>query len=87
MCVCARHTSQSHATLASIQKNSYFVPSQGHIETKSYLVSIIKLCVCVCATHRLGHTTLVFIYINSRACSNCHPVRKEAKYALESVSY
>ena len=55
------------------QRTVIFVYSWGHIETKSYLVRTVNLCVCVCATHRLSRATLVFVHVNSRASGTCHP--------------
>ena len=42
--------------------------------------------VCVCDTSSEPLYPCV-IYINIRASGTCHPVRKESKYTLESVSY
>ena len=71
-CVCNTIKRQSCA-VPFFQRTVIFVSSRGHIETKSYFVRTVKLCVCVCATHHLSRATLVFIHVNSRASGTCHP--------------
>ena len=48
--VCVKHYKRQSCAVPFFQRTVIFVSSRGHIETKSYFVRTVNLCVCVCDT-------------------------------------